>query len=575
LPYGFSATLRGNLDHSNSNRRSYGNPLIGDGAASNGRLLEYAYQTNTYTFNQIINWERDFGIHHVDAMLGHENYSWNRRYTFGMNTNAVVENNFTIGNFVNTSELTGQDDVDRTESYLGRVRYNYDNKYFADFSYRRDGSSRFADGHRWGDFFSFGLNWDAKRENFFKDIKWISQLRAHASYGEVGNNMAVGYYAYKALYAIAKNSGNGALIKQSLAANNIKWETTQTVDFGVEGQLFNRLNFSLAYFDKRSKDLLFEVRLPLSAGSYPYSDNVMNLTQYENIGTISNRGLELSLNGDVIRTKDWTWNLATEGTFIKNKIVKLPGGKDILHGVQNYSEGHDAYEFYTYHFEGVDQMTGNSLYTIDPKLVSAAEAAGTLVNINGKNYTTDTSYGQKVWAGTALPTYYGSFTSNLKWKDLSLMMMFTYSLGGKVYDASYQNLMSTNSAASAGAYHKDLANSWNGIPEGMTETSANRIAPNGIPVLDFDRSTNNNATSDRWLTSASYFVFKNLNLTYDLPKTWIKNLGLSAVSVNAGVENLFTVTSRKGLNPQYSFTGGSDDTYVTARVFNFGLSVNF
>jgi hypothetical protein len=350
LPYGFSATLRGNLDHSNSNRRSYGNPLIGDGAASNGRLLEYAYQTNTYTFNQIINWERDFGIHHVDAMLGHENYSWNRRYTFGMNTNAVVENNFTIGNFVNTSELTGQDDVDRTESYLGRVRYNYDNKYFADFSYRRDGSSRFADGHRWGDFFSFGLNWDAKRENFFKDIKWISQLRAHASYGEVCNNMAVGYYAYKALYAIAKNSGNGALIKQSLAANNIKWETTQTVDFGVEGQLFNRLNFSLAYFDKRSKDLLFEVRLPLSAGSYPYSDNVMNLTQYENIGTISNRGLELSLNGDVIRTKDWTWNLATEGTFIKNKIVKLPGGKDILHGVQNYSEGHDAYEFYTYHF---------------------------------------------------------------------------------------------------------------------------------------------------------------------------------------------------------------------------------
>ena len=90
--------------------------MIGDGAASNGRLLEYAYQTNTYTFNQIINWEHDFGIHHVDAMLGHENYSWNRRYTFGMNTNAVVENNFTIGNFVNTSELTGQDDVDRTES---------------------------------------------------------------------------------------------------------------------------------------------------------------------------------------------------------------------------------------------------------------------------------------------------------------------------------------------------------------------------------------------------------------------------------------------------------------------------
>jgi hypothetical protein len=109
----------------------------------------------------------------------------------------------------------------------------------------------------------------------------------------------------------------------------------------------------------------------------------------------------------------------------------------------------------------------------------------------------------------------------------------------------------------------------------MTETSADRIDPNGIPVIDINLSADNNAVSDRWLTSASYLVFKNLNFSYSLPSKWMHRLGLQGLSVNAGVENLFTVTSRKGLNPQYSFSGGSDNTYVTARVYNVGLNLKF
>ena len=150
-----------------------------------------------------------------------------------------------------------------------------------------------------------------------------------------------------ALYTIDKNGGEAALVKQSLSAPDIKWETTQTVDIAVEGRLFNRLNFQIGYFDKRSKDLLFEVRLPLSAGSYPWVADTapMNLTQYKNIGTVSNRGWEISLNADIINNNDWKWNLGVDATFLKNKIVKLPDGKDILHGMQNYSEGHSIYEW--------------------------------------------------------------------------------------------------------------------------------------------------------------------------------------------------------------------------------------
>lgn len=578
LPYGFSFTMRGDATRSNTNRQHYNNPNIGDGATNNGRLTSYAYQYTYYTGQELLEWAHDFGQHHVDALLGHENYSWTRRVTYGMNTGMAVEGNLTMGNFLNQSYFEGYDDEYKTESYLARLRYNFDERYYADFSFRRDASSRFHKDNRWGNFFSFGVNWNMKKENFLKDVSWVDALRVRASYGEVGNDAGVDLYGYQALYQVDKNGGDGAYIKQSLSAKDIQWETTQTFDFAVEGRLFDRLNFSVGYFDKRSKDLLFQVRLPLSAGSFPHVGDTdpMNLTQYKNVGTISNRGFEVSLSGDVISDKDWTWTLSADATFLKNKIKKLPGGKDILRGsIGKYSEGHDAYEFFTYHFVGVDQMTGNSLYTLDEDMREKAAANGALVEINGTEYATQTSFAKKQWAGSALPKVYGSIGSNLRWKDLSLSMLFTYSHGGKVYDGSYQSLMSTSSASSASANHKDVLASWNGIPEGMTETSANRILAGGIPVLDFNRSSDTNATSDRWLTSASYFVFKNLALSYDLPKKYLKPYGIDGVTLTFAAENLWTHTSRRGLNPQYSFSGGYDDTYVTARVFNFGLALNF
>ena len=574
LPYGFSLSGKVNLNHANTNRQTYNNPVIGDGASNNGRLSEYANQYISYTGQELLNWDHNFNLHHVDVLLGHENYSWNRKYARVMNTNAAIAGLRALSNFVLNTDTEGYFEDYRTESYLGRLRYNFDEKYFFDFSLRRDGSSKFHKDKRWGNFFSAGVNWNIKKEKFMEKVKWVDALRARASYGEVGNDAAVNFYGYQALYYITKNGGNPALVRQKLAALDLKWETTQTLDFGVEGTLFDRLNFSLGYFDKRSKDLLFEVRFPLSAGSFFGNDAIENLTQYQNIGTISNRGFEIMLSGDVVRSKDWTWNLSFDATTLKNKVLKLPKGEDILHGQQNYSEGHSAYEWYTYHFVGVDQMTGKSLYDLDPKKEAAASAAGDLVEINGTKYTTSISQAIRKWAGTALPSVYGSFSSNLRWKDLSLTMLMTYSLGGKTMDGSYRTLMSTASASTAAALHRDVLNSWSGAPNGMTATSPNRIDPNGTPILDFNGSNDNNAISDRWLTSSSYLIMKNIMLTYRLPKALVTKWGLSGVSVKAGVENLFTLTGRKGLNPQYSFAGGSDDTYVSARVFNFGLTVD-
>ena len=551
LPYDFSVTVKGNLSHRSSTRQQYNNPEIGDGAANGGRLSNYSNEYEDYTMQELLNWGHEYGNHHIDAMVGHENTHYQTENFMGMNTNMAVDGIYVLNNFLTNSYLNGYNDEYATESYLARVRYNYDQRYYVDASLRRDGSSRFHKNNRWGNFFSFGATWNAKKEEFLRTVKWV-------------------------LYYIEKNGGEGALMKQSLSAEDIKWETAQTVDAAIEGRLFGRMNFSIGYFDKRNKDLLFAVRLPLSAGSYSYGE-YFNMTVNKNIGTIANRGIELSVDADVLQKKDWNVNVGLDATFIKNKIIKLPNGDNILSGVHNYTEGRSLYDFYTYHFEGVDQMTGRSLYTLDPEKKETAAQQGELVTINGVDYTTDTAYGKRDFHGTAAPTVYGSVHGNVSWKDLTLSLLATYSLGGKTIDYTYQTLMSTNAMSSGSALHKDALKAWNGVPEGMTETSANRIDPNGVPAMDYNLSSKNNATCDRWLTSASYLVMKNISLSYSLPKKWLTSLnaGVNGATLTAGVENLFTLTGRKGMNPQYNFTGGSDDTYVTARVWNFSLNVNF
>ena len=574
LPYGFDITIKANGNLRDRTYKKYDNPEIGDGATNNGRFRQSEYHYNTINLQQQLNWTHDYGLHHVDAMAAHESYSYEYEYISTMNSNMSLPGIYAMGNFTtNSQHPSGYSFSDHSESYLGRVRYNFDQKYFFEASFRRDGSSRFSPEKRWGNFWSVGASWDITRESFMHDLPWVDFLKFRASFGTAGNVGSIDYYAYQALYELDKNGGNPALYKMQLNAPDLGWETSQTLDLGIDGRLFDRLNFSVGYFDKRSKDLLFEVPLPSSAGSYIWGDYPY-LTQLQNIGSVSNRGVELSADVDIIRTRDFTWNFGADATFLKNKIVKLPNGEDIPLTTRRYSEGHSIYEFYTYHFEGVDQMTGNSLYTLDPEQKDAAGKNSKLVTINGKDYTTDVTYGLKDWSGSTLPKVYGSFHTNFSWKGLSLYVLATYGLGGKLMDSGYANLMG-HAANAVKALHVDVLNSWNGVPSGVTETSANRIDPAGIPVYDMNLSTYNNATSDRWLVDASYLVLKNVTLSYALPASVNRMLGVQALSFNCGIENAFTLTKRQGINPQYGFSGGQDATYVTARIFNIGATLKF
>lgn len=573
LPLGFEFTVKGNMNYRQRSNIKYDNPEIGDGATNNGRYSQYEYHYKTTNFQQQLYWSRQIAQSHIDVLAAHENYEYTYDYLYGMNSNMSIPGIFEMGNFtVNSSQPTGFSYIDRTESYLGRVRYNYAEKYFLDASFRRDGSSRFSQKSRWGNFWSLGASWDITAEDFMKSVPQFNFLKARASFGEAGNTGSIDYYAYQSLYELDKNGGNAALYKMQLAADELRWETSQTLDIALEGRVYDRANFSVGYFDKTSKDLLFDVPLPSSAGSYIWGDYPY-MTQSQNIGSVSNRGWEISLDVDILRSNGFVWNVGTDATFMKNTILSLPDGEDIAAGTRRYSEGHSIYEFYTYHYEGVDQMTGRALYTMDPEKKEGATATQ-FVTINGTDYALDTAVALRDFRGSALPTVYGSVHTTLSYKGLSLYVLGTYSLGGLLLDSGYQDLMG-HAANSPRAIHVDALKSWNGAPTGMTETSENRIDPNGIPVYDLNLSTYSNATSDRWLTDASYFVLKNVTLSYTFPRKNLLPLGIESLSVNAGIENAFTLTARQGINPQYSFSGGQDATYFTARIFNFGATLKF
>lgn len=582
----FTFTVKGEVNVRNQEYRSYDNAIIGNGKGNNGRSSRSIYRYKNWTFQQQLNWNHKFGYHNVSVLLGHENYSYFYDYTYIYKTNQTFEGKDNLSNFNNLTSGDGYSDRYRTESYLGRVRYDYKEKYNLEASFRRDGSSRFHKDSRWGNFGSIGANWVISKEEFMKPIEWVDNLKIRADYGLVGNDAGAGYYSYLALYAADQNHNSGAYYLTQLANSELKWETGQSFGFGVDARLFNRWNISVEYFDKRNKDLLFDVYLPLSAGATSSSSAESTITK--NLGVISNRGIEINTDVDIYKSRDWTVNFATNASFIKNKIIELPEqNKDgIISGAQKIVEGKSRYEFFTYTYVGVDQMTGNSLYKANLEDYCVKAADGTVignpkgsditsktVHIGDKYYVNNTTYAIKEFQGSAIPKVYGSFTPSVRFRDLTLSAMFTYSLGGKIYDGVYAGLMATGTSAYNN--HKDILNSWNGVPEGMTEDSPNRIWYGGIPQVNSTTSSDNNGTSSRWITSANYIVLKNINMSYSLPKAWVKALTLESVRFNFACENAFTSTKRRGLNPQQGFSGFQYNYLVTPRVFTVGLDVKF
>lgn len=587
LPFNIIASVKANLNIRKNRQDTYDSSIIGDGAANNGRMTFTANDYRSYTLQEQLRWGKTFnGKHNVDVLLGHENYDYKRTYNKSAKSNEILLGGSFADNFTSLTDISGYSDRYKTESYLGRVQYNYDERYNIEASFRRDGSSRFAKDNRWGNFGSVGANWIFTNEDFMKEFTWLNSGKLRADWGRVANDAAADYYGYMSLLALDKYGGEGAFIVTQKAATDLSWETGESWGIALETRLFNRWNFSIEYYNKINKDLIFAVNDPASAGST--SNGSYSATHNVNFGSIANRGFEINTDFDIIANKDWTVNIAANVTTLKNEVTELPEiYKEEGYRSGNYliNEGKSRYEWNTYTYCGVDMTNGNALYApnFDSYFIKDGNnivgnpdgtelKAANYAKIGDKYYVYNpSSYGSRTYKGSALPSVYGSFTGNFRYKNFSLSAMFTYSLGGKVMDGVYNSLM--NFSGNPVQMHADALNSW--TPDMIVAADApNRINTSINPQIHQEEYTTNNATSDRWLTSRDYLVFKNLNCAYKIPRSLLKKIDLQAATVSFSCENLFTVTARKGMDSQQSLNGSQDNYLTTPRVFTFGLSLN-
>ena len=528
------------------------NPFYGQYVSSNGNISKAHVRTWAYNYQQLLNWGHQYGKNNVEVMVGHEYYRTRLYSLSGSKSNQFDWTNTELAGAVVAGSQNSYTTDYNVEGYFGRALYNYDQRYFGSVSYRRDASSRFHPDNRWGNFWSFGGAWIMSKEKWFK-VPVFDEFKLKASYGEQGNDN-IGSYNYVNGYSISNANDQIAVVPSSLGNKDITWEKNGNFNAGVEFSMWQgRLSGSVEYFYRKTSDMLFYFPL---APSFGYTG------KYANVGDMANQGVEIELNGDIIRTRDLVWSANLNLTAYKNKITRLPEERRtmVVDGVNGYSsgtyfygEGESLYTFYMPTYAGVDQETGEALYWKD-----VTDENG---NVTGQEKTT--KYGDATYhlCGTALPDVYGGFGTSLAWKGLEVSVSFTYQLGGKVYDSTYQQEMGFSRGT---AFHTDLLGAWSETNKGSN-----------IPRLQFnDQYTA--STSDRFLTSASYLSLQNFNVAYNLPASLYNNLGINKVRLYVTGDNLWTWSKRQGLDPRQSISGTITQAYYAPiRTISGGVSITF
>lgn len=328
--------MNGTVDDYEYRYQSTKQPYYGFGATTypNGEVTVGHYRYYTVNFQQLVNYARSFGLHNMTLLLGHENYKQTYEYVYGGRSNmfSFKENHELAGAITNEPTSSNQTNYN-TEGFFFRGMYDYDGKYFGQVSYRRDGSSRFSPAHRWGDFYSFGGAWILTKEDWMAGTKsWLDMLKVKFSFGQQGND-AIGNNRYLDTYGIGSMNGDMALTFASKGNDKITWETNTNINAGLEFELFKgRLTGDVEYFYRKTTDMLCFISVPMSMGYAGY---------YSNVGNMVNRGVELNLAGDVIRTKDFAWNINLNATHYTNEITKLyeENKNEMLSGYAGYHNG--------------------------------------------------------------------------------------------------------------------------------------------------------------------------------------------------------------------------------------------
>ncbi len=548
----FTFTFNAALDKRFINNESYDNPLVGDGATE-GRAGRTGIVNTTVNYNQLLKYDKTFGRHSVGALLGHESFMTERNYSRGSKSGLIVDGNSELINFTTGLVTNSYTRKLAIEGYFSSMTYDFDKKYYLSASFRRDGSSRFSNDVRWGNFYSLGGAWRIDQEEFMNNVTWINTLKLRGSYGEVGNDNLGGYYVSQPLFSLGYNNmGEGGILASSAGNQELTWENNIQSDVALEfGFLNNRISGTLEYYHRKSNNLLFDVPLPVSAGLDDFPDN---------IGSMSNKGIEVDVNFGIVRTRDFNWKLNINASTLKNEITELPQ-EELINGSKKLVVGGDIYSYWMRNWAGVDPADGAALYVVDPALQETGEtdvrtkADGTMVTTNHNKAL----YG---FAGSAIPDLFGAINSEFSYKNFDIGFTFTYQLGGETYDSNYASLMSSG-ASYGSTLHADIVNRWQ-KPGDITN----------VPRLDVNQSSAFNASSDRWLVKSDYIALRQMSFGYNF-KELADAIGLTRARLYVNGENLFQVNAIKGLETGENFNGTNSNRFTPSRVVTLGVNVTF
>lgn len=540
---------------SNTYFDSYIDPNSASGTSLGGSIRSGHTNTRSIYTSQLFRILKTFNdVHEINAFLGYDydEYRYFRNYGDAYNIYPGAE---ILNAGSGDPKIYGTKWEEKNAAYFFNGNYSYKGKYLFQAMFRVDGSSRFGSNKRWAPFWSVGAGWNMHDEEFISRLGFINELKPRFSYGITGN-LPDEAYAWSTKFSTTTNYANQIAFLSNYQGNpDLSWEETATFDFGLDVRLFNRVGIIFDTYVKKVKNLIYLRHLAAVTG---YN------RQWANDGKLTNKGWEITITPEIIKTKDFYWDVSFNVGYNKNEITHMPDGDDLATS-QAIAVGYPYQNWYMREWAGVDAMTGRPLWF--------------KVDENGqKTVTGDWNSATRILQdASASPKYAGGLSTNFSWKGLSLNANFTFSAGAKIYNGMRAGSLDRDATRPTQPPMK-LADGWSRWEKpGDIATHPQLL-----------RGGNNSADSEstRYLENGDYFKLKSLSISYSLPERWIKTVGLKAARISVGGENLFTITNFSGSDPEVLLSsrfngttavqdGSGEQLYPSVRRFTVGVNLNF
>lgn len=516
--------------------------------ATDGEAYATSVNNETYIYSNYLTFDKTFGEkHNINAVAGMEFNKFNRRFQSVTSIYFPNDSFQTIDGGAEVNAGSGNQTDYTFVSQFGRLTYSYDNKYILKASIRRDGSSRFGKNERFGSFPAFSAGWIISEENFLKDNATVTFLKLKGSWGKLGN-AELGNFASRQLYESKPYNLKSGLSFSQAGNDNLTWEKSTQIDFGVEFGLLNRISVEADYYKKNTNGLLFKVPLSISSGAS---------TINQNIGEVQSSGVEFTLNTKNIDSDNLKWNTSFNITTNESKVVSMPNNnKDIVTTFTINRVGENISSFYLVEYAGVDSANGDALF-----VKNTPNTDGSL----DKSTTNDYSEAKRVVSGNPFPTLMAGLTNTMNYKGIDFSFTFQGEWGASIYN-------------SAGKYQSVSADYFDNQ---TTDQLKRWQKPGDITNVPQARLYGSNGTgeSTRFLDKTDFVRLRNLTIGYSLSGNAIKELGMSSVRLYATGVNLLTFTNYNGYDPEArrDDTGIGEEYYSTppARTIALGVNINF